>query len=101
MASSMALLFASLLFPVVIALPWIGPMPTPIGLMAIAGVSPRPTEAPGLKGIPQELLRRQDVQYPPPANWCGFVNGIYGQSAQLRNRASWLTIAQTIRSPAA
>lgn len=52
-------------------------MPTPVGLMAIAGVSPRPTEAPGSNGIPQELLKRENVQYPPPANWCGFVNGIY------------------------
>ena len=46
--------------------------------MAIVGVSPRPTEAPGLNGIPPELRRRQDVQWPPPANWCGFVNSIYG-----------------------
>ncbi|CAF9909933.1 MAG: hypothetical protein ALECFALPRED_006112 [Alectoria fallacina] len=73
----MAIFYAPLFFRIALAMPWIGPMPTPVGLMAIAGVSPRPTEAPGLNGIPQELLRRQDVQYPPPANWCGFVNGIY------------------------
>lgn len=77
MASNTAIFYASLLFRIAIAMPWIGPMPTPIGLMAIGGVSPRPTEAPGLNGIPQELLRRENVQYPPPANWCGFVNGVY------------------------
>lgn len=79
MASNKAFLYASLLLRTAIAIPWIGPTPTPLGLMAVAGVSPRPTEAPGLNGIPQELLRRQDVQFPPPANWCGFVNGIYGE----------------------
>ncbi|KAG7008101.1 GTpase-activating protein GYP7 [Physcia stellaris] len=52
-------------------------METPLGLMAQAGMSPRPTEAPGLNGIPQELVRRQNVQYPPPPNWCGFVGGDY------------------------
>lgn len=77
MASARAIFYAPLLFRIAIAMPWIGPMPTPIGLMAIAGVSPRPTEAPGLNGIPRELLKRENVQYPPPANWCGFVNSIY------------------------
>lgn len=83
MTYAMALIRASLLFKFAIAMPNLmplnGPMPTPMGLMATAGMSPRPTEAPGLGGIPQELRRRQDVQYPPPANWCGFVNGLYGQ----------------------
>ena len=80
MPSNREFFYASLLFRIAIAMPWLGPLPTPMGLMAIAGVSPRPTEAPGLKGIPQELLRRENVQYPPPENWCGFVNGIYGES---------------------
>jgi len=84
----MALFCASLLFKVAIAMPgampWLGPMPTPIGLMATAGISPRPTEAPVLDGIPQELRRRQNVLYPPPANWCGFVSGNYGQSLRAR-----------------
>ncbi len=80
MASNTAIFYASLLFRSAIAMPWIAPMPTPIGLMAIAGMSPRPTEAPGLSGIPRELLRREDVQFPPPANWCGFVDSVYGES---------------------
>ena len=79
MAANRVILYALLLWRIAIAMPWIGPMPTPVGLMAIAGVSPRPTEAPGSNGIPQELLKRENVQYPPPANWCGFVNGIYGE----------------------
>ncbi len=79
MALNRAILCASLLFQIAIAMPWIGPMPTPIGFMAVAGVSPRPTEAPGLNGIPRELVRRQDVQWPPPANWCGFVSSDYGE----------------------
>lgn len=57
------------------AIPWAGPAPTPTGLMAQVGMSPWPTEAPGLNGIPKELLRRQQVPFPPPLNWCGFVNG--------------------------
>lgn len=72
-------LYASLYFSLAAAMPWIGPMPTPMSLMATAGISPRPTEAPGSNGIPQELRRRQNVQYPPPANWCGFVGGFYGK----------------------
>ncbi|KAL8901861.1 MAG: hypothetical protein Q9207_004993 [Kuettlingeria erythrocarpa] len=60
------------------AIPWIEPLPTPQGLLADAGVSPRPTDAPGIKGIPRELRRRQqDVLFPPPDNWCGFVEGDY------------------------
>ena len=80
MASSGAIIYASLSFSIATAMPWTGPMPTPMGLMAIAGVSSRPTEAPGLHGVPQELLRREDVLYSPPANWCDFVNGVYGES---------------------
>ncbi|MCJ1395784.1 hypothetical protein MMC18_008670 [Xylographa bjoerkii] len=58
------------------ATPWQGPTPTPTGLMAQVGISLRPTDAPGLNGIPKELFVRQsEVPFPPPNNWCGFVNG--------------------------
>ncbi|MCJ1433726.1 hypothetical protein MMC27_003090 [Xylographa pallens] len=61
----------------VLATPWSGPDPTPTGLMAQVGISLRPTEAPGLNGIPKELLMRQGaVPFPPPNNWCGFVDGL-------------------------
>ena len=50
-----------------------------MGIMATAGMSPRPTEAPGLNGLPKELVRRANVQYPPPPNWCGFVDGLYSE----------------------
>ncbi|KAL6719709.1 hypothetical protein ACLMJK_001630 [Lecanora helva] len=60
------------------AMPWMGPMPTPMGLMASNGISPRPTDAPGSKGMPMELRRRKNnVLYPPPLNWCGFIEGDY------------------------
>ncbi|MCJ1401378.1 hypothetical protein MMC11_004590 [Xylographa trunciseda] len=60
----------------VLATAWPGPDPTPTGLMAQIGMSLRPTEAPGLNGIPKELLVRQSgVPFPPPNNWCGFVDG--------------------------
>ncbi|KAL8731230.1 MAG: hypothetical protein Q9181_004373 [Wetmoreana brouardii] len=69
---------ASFLHEIAFAVPWIEPLPTPQGILADAGVSPRPTEAPGLQGIPKELKRRQqNVIYPPPANWCGFIDGDY------------------------
>ena len=81
MTSTQAFLYASLLFHIAVAMPgampWIGPVPTAMGLMATAGMSPKPTSAPGLNGIPKELRRRQNVQYPPPDSWCGFVNGVY------------------------
>lgn len=65
-----------------VAVPGIEPLPTPQGYLFYAGVSPRPTEAPGLNGIPKELVRReQDVIYPPPPSWCGFINGDYGERA--------------------
>ncbi|KAL8806090.1 MAG: hypothetical protein Q9200_005170 [Gallowayella weberi] len=52
------------------AVPWVEPLPTPQGYLFHAGVSPRPTGAPGLNGIPKELVKRQqDVIYPPPPNW--------------------------------
>lgn len=82
MSSPIALFYASLFLHVVVAMPGLsmGPMPTPMGLMASAGMSPRPTEAPGSNGIPLELRKRQAVQYPPPENWCGFVEGDYSGS---------------------
>ncbi|KAL8659196.1 MAG: hypothetical protein Q9202_007237 [Teloschistes flavicans] len=62
----------------VLAIPWDEPLPTPQGILADAGWTPRPTEAPGLNGLPKELMRRQqNVIYPPPANWCGFIDGDY------------------------
>ncbi|KAL9608784.1 MAG: hypothetical protein Q9167_006390 [Letrouitia subvulpina] len=59
------------------AVPWNEVNPTQ-AILADAGFSPRPTEAPGLNGIPKELLGRDDSRiFPPPANWCGFVEGDY------------------------
>lgn len=58
------------------AMTWSGPQLTPVGLMAMDGMSPRPTQAPGWDGLPGEL-RKRDYQYPPPLNWCGFVTGDY------------------------
>ncbi|KAL8722057.1 MAG: hypothetical protein Q9225_001379 [Loekoesia sp. 1 TL-2023] len=70
---------ASLLNGLTLAIPWIEPLPTPQGLLDAAGVSPRPTEAPGANGIPIELRKRQQsILYPPPDNWCGFIEGNYG-----------------------
>ena len=79
----MSFFYASFLFHIAIAIPgampWLGPAPTPMSLMATLGMSPRPTEPPGLNGIPRELRRRQNqYQYPPPPNWCGFVDSLYG-----------------------
>ena len=92
--ASSFIFYTPLFFHIVVAIPggipWPGPMPTPMSLMATAGMSPRPTEAPGLNGIPRELRRRQNVQYqyPPPPNWCGFVNSLYGDAPVL----TWLAI---------
>ena len=61
------------------AVPWIGAVETPLGLMATAGMSPRPTGAPGLKGFPKELKPRAGDLFPPPPNWCGFVEGVAGE----------------------
>lgn len=48
-----------------------------MGLMASVGISPLPTEAPGLNGIPKELKPRQNALiYPPPNNWCGLIGGL-------------------------
>lgn len=62
-------------------MPWIEATPTAVGLMAMNGMSPRPTEAPGVGNVPRELLKR-DSQYifPPPMDWCGFINSEYCKS---------------------
>ena len=67
------------LLEVTYAMMWSGPQVTPAGLMAMKGMSPRPTQAPGGNGIPRELRKRAEDQYlyPPPLNWCGFVEGDY------------------------
>ena len=67
------------------AVPWIGAMETPIGIMATAGMSPRPTEAPNLGGVPKELMRRGNLQYPPPVNWCGLIGGQPGELIVISN----------------
>ncbi|KAI4265645.1 MAG: hypothetical protein L6R38_009267 [Xanthoria sp. 2 TBL-2021] len=68
------------------AVPWVEPLPTPQAHLLQAGVSPRPTEAPGFNGIPKELVRRQqDIIYPPPAGWCGFINGDYSDPLTCRS----------------
>lgn len=56
-----------------------GAVETQPGLTATNGISPVPTEAPGLNGIPKELRKRaiQSFIYPPPPNWCGMVDGDY------------------------
>ena len=59
-------------------MPWIEPGPTPAGLIQLEGISPRPTEAPGSNGLPHELLKRAII-FPPPANYCGFISGIYSE----------------------
>ncbi|KAL8949742.1 MAG: hypothetical protein Q9222_004173 [Ikaeria aurantiellina] len=78
MRGSNAVALCSFLSRVTFAIPWVEPLPTPQGIMADAGVSPRPTQAPGYNGVPKELLRRQqNIIYPPPANWCGFIEASY------------------------
>ncbi|MCJ1480165.1 hypothetical protein MMC06_000319 [Schaereria dolodes] len=58
------------------AIQWVGAVVTPTGIMAQVGMSLLPTEAPGLNGVPKELFKRQSqVPFPPPKNWCGFVDG--------------------------
>lgn len=82
MRLSNVLVAASLLNGLALAIPWIEPLPTPQGLLDAAGVSPRPTEAPGANGIPIELRKRkQNILYPPPDNWCGFIEGDYSELA--------------------
>lgn len=77
-----ALMNVFLVLPVALAVPWIGPIPTPAaGIEAMNGMSPRPTEAPGAGNIPRELLKRQrQAVFPPPINWCGFITGDFSKS---------------------
>ena len=70
----------------VLAVPRLELVPTPTGLMAEVGISLLPTEAPGQNGIPRELLRRAQPPYPPPVNYCGFINGKAGAVLMNRNR---------------
>lgn len=67
------------------AMIWSGPKVTPAGLMAINGVSPRPTQAPGWNAVPGDLRKRAagQYQYPPPPNWCGFIGGYYSTLGDL------------------
>ncbi|EEP81437.1 predicted protein [Uncinocarpus reesii 1704] len=55
------------------------PQETPIGLMAAVGMSPRPTDPPGVPaGFPRELVprqRRSSLPFPPPGYYCGLVDG--------------------------
>ena len=52
--------------------------PTPVASLFVNGISPRPTNPPGSNGVPRELLRRKaDIEFPPPANWCGFIGSDY------------------------
>lgn len=46
-----------------------GAIETEAGIIPMDGVSPVPTEAPGLNGIPKEL-RRRAIASP---NWCGML----------------------------
>lgn len=48
-----------------------GAIETQAGIMPMDGVSPVPTEAPGLNGIPNELQRRAIAS----VNWCGLIDG--------------------------
>lgn len=64
------------------------PVATPAGLIALNGRSPKPTPPPGLPdGIPLELVKRQAsssasllIPFPPPAYYCGLVDGDPGSS---------------------
>lgn len=81
-----AFMNAFLLFPLALAMPWNGPTPTPeAGIMALNGVSPRPTQAPMVGNIPKELLKRDTYSFPPPLSWCGFINGDYGKFESLHS----------------
>ena len=63
------------------------PIPTPQGLAADVGFSPRPTDPPGsVPGVPRELLQRQQdddepLPYPAPGWYCGLVSGQAGPSS--------------------
>lgn len=59
-----------------------GAIETQPGLTATNGISPVPTKAPGLNGIPKELRNRAVETFlaTPPSNWCAFVDGDYRES---------------------
>jgi len=77
-------------------------METPVGLMATAGISPRPTQGPGLDSVPKELKPRlQALMYPPPNEWCGLVEGLTSENRVIRHFANHSDIVvQTTSSPA-
>ena len=85
MVITTALIVGSLLLDRVAAIPWPGPIPTQAGLMPMAGMSLRPTDAPGFEGIPP-ALRRRDVVSPPLDNWCGLVTGDPSESTSRSSR---------------
>lgn len=98
---------AFLLLPAALAMPWNGANPTPeAGLLAMNGMSPRPTPAPAFENIPRELLKKRASQpyiYPPPKNWCGFESGIYSKLNHLnpfkQNASKILSTASPINCP--
>ncbi|KAI4134081.1 MAG: hypothetical protein LQ347_001815 [Umbilicaria vellea] len=99
MATLFILPSISLFLTITTAMPWLEPSATSVNVMASAGISLRPTEAPGLNGIPKELLRRQVSQLPstPPDNWCGFITGDpseYPRTAHAIAQAKTLFIRQ-------
>lgn len=51
-----------------------GAYETQAGMMATDGISPVPTRAPSLEAQKRAI---QTLIYPPPPNWCGFVDGDY------------------------
>lgn len=54
---------------------------TPAGLIAVDGLSPRPTLGPRQDKLLGRLQRRADsIISPAPSNWCGFLDGDYGES---------------------
>lgn len=103
MARFLTLAFALRYLQPCLAMPWVGPMETPVGLMATAGNSPRPTQGPGLDGVPKELkLRQQALRYPPPNEWCGLIEGLTSESRSIRRFANHSDVGvQMTSSPAA
>lgn len=54
---------------------------TPADLISIDGLSPRPTLGPRQDKLLGMLQRRADsIISPAPSNWCGFIEGDYGES---------------------
>lgn len=53
---------------------------TPAGLIPIGGISPRPTLGPRRDKLLEKLQRRADsIISPALSNWCGFIDGDYGE----------------------